>query len=598
MGFFLSFANVYVGLKTGWFIGVNLTACILAFALGSSLHKAGIFHEPLSILEMNAAVSTASSAGYATGNMIISAIPAMLLLSVTDANPGGTHLPRAVIALWILLLALLGVTLAIPMKRNMINRERLKFPSGTAAALMLYSLHQRGAEAVAKARALFVTAGLAALVPLAKDLALGKNGAGLLPSDSKIFDGLASAFPALMRRMTTAGSPALHPDGRPFALSDYHLRLDHGVALIFAGILVGLRVTIWMVAAGLVLVFWITPMALDVGATSAPGNGWKEIGLWIGAPLLVASGLVSFVAQWRAIIRALSGFMTHDRAASTEDVEVPTAWFVSGLAVSGIGIVVLARLYFEIPVHFGALAIAMTFLLALVACRVTGETDITPGSVLGKITQLTYGVLIPQSTSANLQTAAITSGATIASADLLNDLKAGYLLGANPRKQFLAQAAGVFTGAIASTLAYSILVPSALAISGTPDHPPAFPAVGAQQWKAVAEVLRFGAGNLHPMAQHGIVWGAALGVVLTLAETMAPAAYRKWMPSPTGLGLGLVLPFPYPLAMLLGALGAEVVKRVRPHWADRCLIPIAAGGIAGESIMGVVVQTLNNFVLR
>jgi uncharacterized oligopeptide transporter (OPT) family protein len=121
----------------------------------------------------------------------------MLLLSVTETNPGGTHLPRPIIAVWILLLALLGVTLAIPMKRNMINRERLKFPSGTAAALMLHSLHQRGGEAVAKARALFVTAGLAALVPLAKDLAIVRDGLdpktgavlrrGLRPSDSKVY---------------------------------------------------------------------------------------------------------------------------------------------------------------------------------------------------------------------------------------------------------------------------------------------------------------------------------------------------------------------------------------------------------------------------
>ena len=43
LGFFLSFTNVYIGLKTGWFLGVNLTACILSYALSTSLHKAGVF---------------------------------------------------------------------------------------------------------------------------------------------------------------------------------------------------------------------------------------------------------------------------------------------------------------------------------------------------------------------------------------------------------------------------------------------------------------------------------------------------------------------------------------------------------------------------
>ena len=81
----------------------------------------------------------------------------------------------------------------------------------------------------------------------------------------------------------------------------------------------------------------------------------------------------------------------------------------------------------------------MSFFLALVACRVTGETDTTPIGAMGKVTQLTFGVLSPGNMNVNLMAANITSGSAIAAADLLTDLKSGYLLGANPRKQFLAQ---------------------------------------------------------------------------------------------------------------------------------------------------------------
>ncbi|PMY18170.1 peptide transporter, partial [Pseudomonas sp. FW305-3-2-15-A-R2A1] len=84
-----------------------------------------------------------------------------------------------------------------------------------------------------------------------------------------------------------------------------------------------------------------------------------------------------------------------------------------------------------------------------VACRATGETDVTPTGAMGKIMQLTYGVLMPQAVTANLMTAAITSGSASASADLLNDLKSGYLLGANPRRQFIAQFSGIITGTLA-----------------------------------------------------------------------------------------------------------------------------------------------------
>ena len=94
-------------------------------------------------------------------------------------------------------------------------------------------------------------------------------------------------------------------------------------------------------------------------------------------------------------------------------VEVPPKWFATGVVLSGAGVVTLATVAFEIPVHFGVLAVLMTFALALVACRTTGESDITPGGAMGKIMQLTYGVLIPQSSTANLMTASITSGASL-----------------------------------------------------------------------------------------------------------------------------------------------------------------------------------------
>jgi OPT family oligopeptide transporter len=641
IGFFMAFTNVYIGLKTGWFLGVNLTACILSYAIWSSLQRAGVAKSPMSILETNCAVSTASSAGYATGNMVISAFPAMLLLSVTADNPVGTQLKWFIVALWILFLAALGTTLAIPMKRNMINREKLRFPSGTAAAVTLQGLYSQGAEALVKARALFLTAGVSALVPLVKELDIRKVGVDpktgktirdtLLPGQSNVFDWIPNVLPESWTHRW------LHADGRDLHPSDYQLKLDHGVALVFAGVIIGIRVTAWMVLSGLVLVFFLAPPALEakwtnaagvvVGAATKPGSAWKEIGIWCGAPLLVASGLVSFATQWRTIVRALASMLPDkskagaresaeereareargERAGGSEsasdvprpeDVEVPFKWFLTGLLVAGLGIVLCAWQFFEIPLHLGLLAVAMTFVLALVACRATGESDITPGGPLGKIMQLTYGVLIPQSSTANLQTAAITSGASLASADLLNDLKSGYLLGANPRRQFLAQAMGIGTGVVATVLCYFILVPDASVLLGTDVRPPAFPAPAAQQWKAVAEVFKYGLQNLHPMDQVAIRWGAGVGALLALAETYAPKRYKKWVPSATGIGLGLVLPFFYPLAMFLGAAFAEVATRVNKKWAERFLIAIAAGGIAGESIVGVIVQALNNFVLN
>jgi len=305
-----------------------------------------------------------------------------------------------------------------------------------------------------------------------------------------------------------------------------------------------------------------------IAAAARPGAAWKEIGIWFGAPLMVAHGLVTFALQYKTIGRALAGF-GRGRGAEGDDIadaiETPIAWFAMGTAIAGTAVVVLAWLAFDIPVHYGALAVFMTFFLA-------------------------------QSYSANLMTASITSSASAEAADLLTDLKAGYLLGAHPRRQFVAQFAGILSGTIASVLCYFVLVPDATALTGSPGRPPQFAAPAAQQWKAVAEIFRLGIGNLHPMAREGIAIGLLAGSVLAVTERAFPRE-KRWMPSATGIGLGLILPFATSLSFVLGAAGAWLYARIDSRQAERFVVPIASGVIAGESIVGVVVATLNNFVL-
>ena len=110
------------------------------------------------------------------------------------------------------------------------------------------------------------------------------------------------------------------------------------------------------------------------------------------------------------------------------------------------------------------------------------------------------------------------------------------------------------------------------------------------------ELFKVGIGNLHPMAQHGIMVGVAIGVSLALIEAFFPKA-KRFLPSPTGLGLGFVLPFYYPMAMFFGAVLGELVKRAAPRTAERYIVPISSGIIAGESIVGVLVAIVNNFIL-
>src|SRR5512136_3071877 len=99
LGGVLSLTNLYIGLKSGWGFGVSITACILSYAIWTSLYRAGIAKSKMTILENNCMQSTASAAGYSTGTTLISAFAAYLML-------GGKPLPLAVMLGWIFLLAL------------------------------------------------------------------------------------------------------------------------------------------------------------------------------------------------------------------------------------------------------------------------------------------------------------------------------------------------------------------------------------------------------------------------------------------------------------------------------------------------------------
>jgi len=602
LGFLLSFTNIYVGLMTGWLFGVGLTSSIVSFTAWNALHRARLVKTPMTILETNCMQTTASAAGYSTGEPLLRAIPALLLLSVTTENPGGTKLPWLVMAAWVLCLAILGVTLAIPLKRSFINQERLRFPSGTATAVMLHGFYDHGADAVARGRALLQAAAFSAFVPLLRDLRIvaSLDAAGklarraLVPASSRIFDLL----------------PRVSIGARAYRLSDLGLKLDHGLILVGAGAIVGVRVTLSMVASSLALTFVLTPIAMQwawrspggavLTAVTTPALAWREIGVWFGAPFLAASALTAMALRWRSLVSALRPLVVRGRGSPVDTrgarLEVPASWFVAGVLTAGTAIVFLAWRCFEIPPRYGVLAVLLASVFSIVSCRTVGETDLSASSAMGKLTQLTYGVLLPQSTTANLMTASITSGASVSASELLNDLKTGHLLGARPRSQFIAQLAGALTGTFASCLGYALLVPDARVFNGVDGAEPQFAAPSAQQWKAIALIFKYGIENLHPLARIGLAVGAAAGVAFALADARV-TRYRRFVPSPTGIGLGLVIPFRSLLSMLIGALLARAWQARSPEQAERYTLSIASGLIAGESLVGVIVTVVNEFIL-
>jgi OPT family oligopeptide transporter len=267
-------------------------------------------------------------------------------------------------------------------------------------------------------------------------------------------------------------------------------------------------------------------------------------------------------------------------------IEVPASWFAIGFLITSLGCVVAMNYFFNTSIWMGVVAVALTFFLGIVASRATGETDITPTGAMGKVTQLAFGALAPSNITTNLMTAAVTSGAASSASDLLNDLKSGYLLGANPRQQFIAQFLGIFVGTLVVVPVFYILVPTAASL-GTDQ----WPAPAAQTWAAVAKLLATGVDALHPTARIAILCGGLVGIVIPLLERLFPKQAR-FIPSATGLGLAMIVPFFNSLAMFLGALIALIIEKRSTLMSERFVVPVASGFIAGESIMGIVVALL------
>ncbi len=576
LGGFMSLSNLYVGLKTGWGLGVAITACILSFAIYQTLMTLfpKLFGSPMSLLENNCMQSTASSAGYSTGGTLSSAIAAYLLIT-------GRSIPWAVLTAWTFFLASLGVFMAIPMKRQMINIEQLKFPSGIAAAETLRSLHSKGAEATAKARSLGLAGLFGAAIAWFRDA------------------GKPFSIPALLQFPGTLG-------GQPWA--NWTISFEMSAIMIAAGAIMGWKIAWSMLLGGIINYGLVAPWVAAHGGIDLSHLGYRTIvswSTWTGASMMVTSGLLNFAFQWRTIGRALGelGNLFKPNLKSTTQgtqvsgavltsrqrlnaIEVPTSWFLSGTLLSGMGCIAVLYLAFGTSIWMGILSVLMTFFLSLVACRATGESDITPVGAMGKITQLLFGAIAPTNLVTNLMTASVTAGAAGSSADLLTDLKSGYLLGANPRKQFIAQFIGIFAGVLVVVPAFHLLVPDASALGTT-----RWPAPSAQVWAAVARLLSNGLHSLHPTAQVGLAIGGLIGITLPLLERRFPKS-SPWIPSATGLGLAMVIPFFNSLSMFIGAFTALVLEKRLPKISEKYVIAVSSGVIAGESLMGIIVALL------
>jgi OPT family oligopeptide transporter len=245
---------------------------------------------------------------------------------------------------------------------------------------------------------------------------------------------------------------------------------------------------------------------------------------------------------------------------------------------------VLAHQYFNIAIWMGILAVFLSFLIASIAVRATGETDINPVGAMGKITQVVYGALDPGMIPTNLMAAGITAAGASQAGDLMHDLKAGYVLKVSIRKQVIAQLIGVIVGVFTAAAVYRLLT-AAYEIPGDDFTGPAVIA-----WHAMAELLAKGISSLPAGAMTAALVGAIVGVVIPLLGKIK--GFGKWLPSPIALGIAFMVTPYSAMAMWLGGLLTSVYKSKNAEAVDSYGASLASGLIAGEGLMMVVVAIL------
>lgn len=574
LGLILSLTNLYIGIMTGWTLGVGVTSVILSFSLFKVLSRIGLGSE-ITMLENNAMQSVATSAGYMTAPLV-SSVSAYMVVT-------GRVIPMHQTMLWIVVLAILGVLVAFPLKRRFINDEQLPFPEGRAAGIVMEDLHNSGdRQGLFKSKLLAASAGIAALIEVVSDKA------------SMTYMGLKNL--ALPDYLDDYLYRFWVPSILGTSLRDLTVSLETSVVMAAAGGLMGIKTGLSLLVGAMINYLVLAPILIKAGIIH--GTGFKNItmwALWGGVAMMTSASLYAFLSNPRLILRSFrhifpSAVKQDDILA---DIELPLWVFVVGIPIVGLVVILLGHAFFGIGYLTGLIAVPLAFVFTLIAVNATGLTSITPTGALGKLTQLTYSVLAPGNITTNIMTAGITGEVASNASNLLMDIKPGYMLGGKPRHQAVGHVLGIFAGAAVSVPVFYLMFHGDISLLTSEQ----FPMPSTQVWVAVATVLTRGLESLHPTARWAIVAGAILGLILEITNKKTQGRFPL---CGTGVGLAFVIPFSTCLAMFLGALSFWLLKKTLKNPDGRIYRigvenqeTVCAGAIAGGSIVGIIIIGLN-----
>ncbi|MBD3335020.1 MAG: OPT family oligopeptide transporter [Candidatus Eisenbacteria bacterium] len=551
IGILLVAVNIYMGLKTGFGEGGSIIAAIMGLVIFRA------FRARYSMLENNI-TQTAGSAAGSIGN-IVNVVPAFVIMAAagTIARP----MLWWQILLFVFATSLLGVFFAIPLRKQVVVEEKLRFPSGTACAEIMRSLHGKGEEARKHG---------------------GVLGCFLLVS--ALIKWLQEGLPRVISGMSLQA-------GQWAGMASQRLLL--GIAwdplLLGAGFLVGPRIGISLLLGAIVAWPVMGPIVVH--------NGWIPAGLeeagytdimawtmWPGVMLMISAGLTALLMKWKVVLGTFRSMLAIGRGGAADALELSFRAWITWLLVSVIICVVVMQLGFNIPWWLTLMSVALSFIMAAIAVRCIGQTEVNPVSAFASMNQLIVGAIMPANITANLTMAGVAGAGASEAGDMMQDLKTGWLVGATPKRQVFTQIIGVLVGS-------AVAVPMLLLIFNTYElGTAAMPAPAAFRFAALADLFARGFEALPPYTITAMVLATALGVVLGALESFP--RLRSWIPSPVGMGVAMIIPFSYSFAIFLGSAVYFVLRLAMPKQMSEYQFVIGAAGIAGSSLMGMLIALL------
>ena len=552
IGVLLAAGNVYTGLKTGFIDSGALTATLVSFAVFAGARRFG--RHAFTHLENNVAQTVAASAavmGFVHG--LMGPIPALTMM--------GTTYPAWALWAWGLALGVLGIVVAAWARQRLIVEECLPFPSGAATAELLKTLHVDRASAARPMRLLLLLLAASALVTWLRD------GAGAyLPA-------------AVYLPVTLAGIQA------------FGLTLGIGVSPLMAatGIFVGMRGALSMLGAGLVGWAVTAPLLVQHHVVKDASYGslvswlvWPAFGIMLGGS---AAPLVGGVRRhgktvWRVLNDARTTIARQARR--PPDASPRRKPFAAALVALG-AVALLAwtgHRAFGFSLASTIVAVILAVVLAGVCARAAGETDIAPVGNIGTLAQIAFAGGGP---TTSILAGAVVAGNATETAQTMWSFKAGHNLRASLRAQLAAQLAGVLIGSAVVVPVYLLVV------RANPLGTERMPAVAAMSWRATALAISGGLSHLPPYGVWAAVTGLGVGIALGV---LGRGRLGRFLPSPVALGIGLITPVTMSSTILLGAAGVSLGRRRWPGLANGDDHALAAGALAGESLMGVLLAIL------